>query len=171
MGLLPHIAVGPVTLIVGMLLLSDRFRQRFPNWHRYLGRVQVFSVLLVLVPSGLWMAYRAQPGPIAGLGLATLAVITGTTVTLGWRRAVQRRFAEHRRWMLRCYLLLCSTIVLRLIAGLATVAGANALWIDTFAAWGSWILPLAAYEACRLVNRRFKIAIVPSDAGLRRATG
>ena len=29
-----HIATGPVTLIVGMFLLSDRLRKQFPKWHR-----------------------------------------------------------------------------------------------------------------------------------------
>src|SRR3954469_1330248 len=54
-----HIASGPVSLIVGLILLSDRFRQRFPKWHRLLGRLQVVDVLLLVAPSGLCMAYRA----------------------------------------------------------------------------------------------------------------
>src|SRR5882672_9262942 len=36
-----HIVAGPVSLILGMILLSERFRLSFPKWHRYLGRVQV----------------------------------------------------------------------------------------------------------------------------------
>ena len=51
-----HITTGPAALLVGMILLNDRFRQRFPKWHRYLGRIQVVSVLFLVAPSGLWMA-------------------------------------------------------------------------------------------------------------------
>ena len=55
----PYIISGPCSLLLGMLLVSDRFRQRFPKWHRVLGRMQVACVLLVVAPSGLWMAWYA----------------------------------------------------------------------------------------------------------------
>src|SRR4029077_14822660 len=68
-----HIAAGPISLILGMILLSERFRLRFPKWHRCLGRIQVLDVLFVVAPTGLWMAYRAEGGPVAGIGFAVLA--------------------------------------------------------------------------------------------------
>lgn len=37
-----HIAAGPLTLILGLFLLSDRMRKQFPRWHRYAGRMQVY---------------------------------------------------------------------------------------------------------------------------------
>src|SRR5260221_646372 len=129
-----HIAAGPLSLILGMILISERIRLRFPKWHRRLGKIQVLGVLFLVAPSGLWMAFRAAAGPIAGLGFSSLAVVTGICVALGWRSAVQRRFADHRRWMWRCYLLLCSTVVLRLIAGLATVTGVQGTWVDPLVA-------------------------------------
>lgn len=141
-----HTVAGPLSLILGMILISERFRLKFPKWHRSLGRIQAVDVLFLVAPSGLWMAYRAEAGPIAGIGFAALAVLTGTSVAVGVRAAVKRRFAEHRRWMQRCFLLLCSTVVLRMIAGLATVTGVQGTWVEPFAAWGSWLAPLAAYE-------------------------
>src|SRR5579863_5036040 len=36
-----HIVAGPISLVLGMVLLSERFRLRFPKWHRMLGRIQV----------------------------------------------------------------------------------------------------------------------------------
>ena len=98
-----HIVSGPLSLIFGLILISDRFRMRFPKWHRSLGKIQVAIVLLLLVPSGLWMAGYAATGTVAGIGLAVLAVLTGLCILLGWRSAVQRRFVEHRRWMWRCF--------------------------------------------------------------------
>ncbi|MBI3866445.1 MAG: DUF2306 domain-containing protein, partial [Planctomycetia bacterium] len=156
-----HLLAGPVSLILGLILLSERFRHTFPKWHRLLGRIQVLDVLFLLAPSGLWMAYRAEAGPVAGVGFAVLAVTTGTTVALGWRSAVQRRFAVHRRWMTRCFLLLCSTVVLRLIAGVATVTGMQGTWVEPLAAWVSWVVPLAVFEAAGAVSRQ--IAIRPSQ--------
>jgi hypothetical protein len=145
-----HLAVGPVSLVLGTLLISERFRRFAPRWHRRLGRVQVAGILLLLVPSGLWMARYAVTGAAAGAGLATLAVATAVCTALGWRRAVQRRFGEHRQWMWRTYLLLCSAVIIRLIGGLATVLESDALWVYPLSAWGSWLVPLAISECWRL---------------------
>jgi len=153
-----HIIAGPPALVLGLVLLSERFRQRFPKWHRSLGRFQALNVLFLLAPSGLWMAFRAQSGPIAGVGFVVLAILTATTLVLGWRTAVKRQFADHRRWMWRCFLLLCSTVVLRLTAGLVTVTAIQATWIDPLSAWASWLVPLAAFELVGVVKRTTRAA-------------
>ncbi len=145
----PHIAAGPVTLLLGLLLVSDKFRASFPLWHRRLGRVQVACVLFVVAPSGFAMAYRTSTGTVAAVGFALLAVVTGTCAVLGWRSAVKQRFHEHRRWMSRCYVLLCSAVVLRLFGGLGTLLEVRSLWFDPVASWTSWLLPLAVYEFAR----------------------
>jgi hypothetical protein len=141
-----HIVSGPLALILGLVLLAERSRARYPKWHRYLGRLQVACVLLLVTPSGLWMAYYAAAGPIAAVGLAALAIATATCVSLGAWSAVKGRFANRRRWMWRCYLLLCSAVVLRLIGGLATVTGVAAPWFDPLATWMCWLVPLVAFE-------------------------
>ncbi len=141
-----HIASGPCSLVWGMILLNERFRQWYPKWHRMLGRLQVGSILLLVVPGGLWMSFYAETGAVAGTGFALLAIVTGFAATLGWRWAVRRRFKEHRRWMWRCYLLLCSAVVLRLTAGLATVTGVETEWLYPMAAWTSWLMPLTVFE-------------------------
>jgi predicted membrane protein DUF2306 len=156
-----HIASGPISLMLGLILISERFRRRFPKWHRLLGRAQVVAVLFLVTPSGLWMAYHAEAGPISSIGFALLAVVTGTCVAMGWRSAVKRRFFEHRRWMFRCFLLLCAAVVIRIIGELATVAGAQVEWIYPLAAWVSWLVPLAAFElASRERNRSVRSSFI-----------
>ena len=151
-----HIAAGPLTLIFGLVLISDRFRIRFPKWHRSLGKIQVALVLLLLVPSGLWMARYAATGTVAGIGLAVLAILTGLCILLGWRSAVRRRFVEHRRWMWRCFVLLCSAVVLRLIGGFVTVTNVGSDWSYPLATWVSWIIPLVAFELSVAMKQRFR---------------
>jgi len=141
-----HLASGPISLILGMILISDRFRLQFPKWHRSLGRIQVLVVLFLVTPSGLWMAWYAATGTIAALGFGSLALATGICIASGWRSAVNRRFADHRRWMLRSFLLLCSAVVIRLIGGLATVVDFDAEWLYPLSAWASWLVPLMVLE-------------------------
>lgn len=150
----PHIASGPITLLVGVVLMSDAFRTRFPIWHRRLGRIQVICVLFLVAPSGLWMAYYTATGTIAGISFAILAVLTGTVAALGWKAAVERRFADHRRWMSRCFVLLCSAVVLRVAGGTGTYFDVKWLWFDPVASWFSWLIPLIAYECASFRHRR-----------------
>ena len=147
-----HILSGPVTLFAGLVLLSNLFRSRFPAWHRRIGRVQVALVLLLVTPSGLWMSWYAATGQVAGMGFAVLSVATAVCAILGWRAAVSRRFQHHQRWMQRCYALLCSAVVLRVIGGLSEVLQIE--WTYPYAAWVSWLGPIIALEFWRQLNRR-----------------
>jgi len=83
-----------------------------------------------------------------------LAIATAMCVVAGWRTAVKRRFAEHRRWMMRCFLLLCSAVIVRVIGGLATVAAVWDFWIYPLTAWGSWLVPLTVFELTEVIRRR-----------------
>lgn len=141
-----HLFSGPCSLVLGMLLLNNGFRMRRPQWHRILGRVQAVNVLVLIVPSGLGMAFRSDGGAIAATGFAALAVATGFCCAQGWRSAVQRRFPAHRLWMLRCFVLLSSAVVLRIIAGSFLVLGLTADWIYPASAWACWLCPLLLLE-------------------------
>ncbi|HEY2411512.1 MAG TPA: DUF2306 domain-containing protein [Pirellulaceae bacterium] len=147
-----HLLSGPLSLILGTILISQAFRRRFPRWHRRLGRLQVANVLLLVAPSGLWMARYAMSGAIAGMGLAFLALATAFCCTAGWRSAVARQFGDHQLWMWRTYLLLCSAVIIRLFGGLATVFQFDPPWVYPTSVWASWLVPLAIFEARRPVN-------------------
>ena len=149
-----HIASGPVSLVLGLILISQQFRLRFPKWHRTLGKTQIAFVLCLLTPSGLWMAYYAETGAVAGVGFSVLAIVTAACAVIGWRSAMKRRFIEHRRWMSRCFLLLCSAVILRLMGGLATVSEVGGAWSYPLAAWASWLLPLAVFELSGAIHRQ-----------------
>jgi hypothetical protein len=158
-----HLVSAPTSLVAGTILISDRFRRRMPGWHRRLGRLQVGCILLFVTPSGLWMAWYAATGTVAAAGLALLALATGWCTAMGWRTAVARRFVEHRRWMWRTYALLCSAVVIRLIAGLATVVQFDALWLYPLSAWASWLVPLVALELLRLVGESSDVVVSSSN--------
>ena len=153
----PHIVAGPISLLLGLVLMSDRLRAKSPVWHRRLGKIQVANVLLVVAPSGFWMAWYAAMGPIAAVGFASLALATGATVALGWRSAMQRRFDAHRRWMSRCFVLLSSAVVIRVNGGIGLAAGIDSDWFYVQIAWTSWLVPLGIYELIQL--RRFRLLL------------
>lgn len=154
-----HIFSAPIVLLNGLILLSDSVRRRAPGLHRVLGRVQVAILLLFVLPSSIVMSRHAFGGWPAGLSFVLLSLATGVCAVFGIVSARGRRFAEHRRWMLRCYVLLCSAVFLRLIsgaAGLFEVSSPEAAYIA--AAWASWLIPLAVFEA---LQRRAGSAVSP----------
>jgi hypothetical protein len=81
-----HVVSGPVSLLLGLILMSEQFRLRFPKWHRSLGKTQGALVLFVLAPSGLWMAYYAETGIVAATGFSVLAVATAVCVLMAGRQ-------------------------------------------------------------------------------------
>lgn len=144
-----HIIVGPLTLLLGGFLIIGPLRRRFRSLHRVVGRVQVVMVLFLLAPSGFWLAFHSAAGWVGTVSFALLSIATGYCVLAGWRTAVRRQFKAHERWMERCFLLLCSAIALRLMAGLAVFLQIQVLWFDAFASMACWTLPWLTYEIVR----------------------
>ena len=142
-----HIFSGPVVLFNGLILLSETIRRRHRSWHRWLGRVQVVVLLVLMLPSGVVMSRHAFGGWPAGLSFLMLSATTAICAIVGVVHARGRRYDKHRRWMLRSYVLICSAVFLRLISGTAGLVGVSSPeHAYIFAAWSSWLVPLAAFE-------------------------
>jgi hypothetical protein len=156
-----HIAAGPLSLLLGTLLIAERFRRIAPAWHRRLGRFQAVCILFFVVPSGLWMAWYAATGAVAAAGLGSLAIATAVCAAMGWRAAVARRFAGHRLWMWRTYLLLCSAVIIRMVGGMATICHFDALWLYPLSTWASWLAPLLIVEL--LVHLPGNVVVLAGD--------
>lgn len=144
-----HIISGPLSLLLGMLLLSPRLRSLRPALHRQLGKAQIACVLGFVAPSGLAMAYHANTGAVAGIGFAAASALTIWCVSKGWIAAANRQFSEHQRWMERCFMLLCSAVSVRVIGGFSEWVGLVGTY--PYAAWIGWLVPLITLEAARRI--------------------
>ncbi len=162
-----HIFSGPVVLLNGLILLSEYVRRHRGGLHRFLGRVQIFVLLLLVLPSSVVMSQHAFGGWPAGLSFILLSAATAGCAVIGVVHARHRRYDRHRRWMLRCYVLICSAVALRLISGTAGLVGVpNAQGAYRFAAWSSWLLPLAALEFLERWQQDRKDRIYPGGKSL-----
>ncbi len=142
-----HIFSGPIVLVTGLTLLSEYVRRRRPRLHRWLGRIHVGILVLLVLPSGAVMSRHAFGGWAAGLSFLLLSVTTAVSAVGGAVYACRRRYDQHRRWMWRSYVLICSAVALRLISGAAELVGVpSPEGAYIVAAWISWLLPLAIYE-------------------------
>ncbi|MEV6865535.1 DUF2306 domain-containing protein [Streptosporangium subroseum] len=157
--LVAHIMFGTVALLTGCLQVWPWFRRSFPRMHRWMGRAYFF---LGVFPAGitvLGVAPFGHTGFGGNVGNTMLGVVWLITSFAGWRMARQRRFPEHRRWMIRSFALTTSIVVSRLWAVLLlliqlprldTAYGGNEqamiMAIGAAGVWLSWVVNLLIAE-------------------------
>ena len=60
------------------------------------------------------LALGASTGPVSTAGFGGLAILWVATTSLAWRAALQRRFIDHRAWMIRSFALTFAAVTIRL---------------------------------------------------------
>ena len=143
-----HLIFGPLALFIGTVLVASG-----RNWinfklinHRKLGKIQAALVLFGVVPSGIIMALPLFIGVRAGGGLMVLAIATGIFMMIAVVKATQRDFSAHQVWATRCYILLLSPLILRIVNGTLLVTGLQTDLLLDLNNWITWMIPLAIYE-------------------------
>ena len=149
-----HIVSAPIALVAGLFLMSVSSRRWLPKIHRIVGRVQIVIVCMAVAPSGLVMSFYSLGGIISTVAFLFLSVLTCATSLLGFRSALFRRFEEHQRWMWRCWVLLSSAIVLRLLTMVLTPFGWDPVALYRFTAWISWLMPLMILELANWLSHQ-----------------
>lgn len=93
-----HVASALVTFPL-CLALTTRAFQRRRLLHRWAGRVTGFLVLLVLVPSGIVLAFEAKGGTAGTLGFLLSGGIVFVAMVSGVLAARRRDYRAHERAM------------------------------------------------------------------------
>jgi uncharacterized membrane protein len=93
-----HVAAALLSLPL-CLVLSTRWLQKRPAWHRRLGRVAGALVLVALVPSGAVLALHAKGGPVVTAGFLLSGAIVAGCMVRGVVAARGHAVATHRRAM------------------------------------------------------------------------
>lgn len=148
-----HVAGGIVALLAGPLQFVRRIRTGRPALHRAAGRTYVLACA-VAAPAGLVLALGTTAGPVAGTAFALQALLWPAFTWLGYRAAVERRFDDHREWMLRSYALTAAAITLRLMLPASMLAGLEFAAVYPAIAWLAWTVNLAAVEVHIRRHRR-----------------
>jgi hypothetical protein len=132
-----HVAGAATALFTVPFQLLAGVRARWPKLHRRIGRAYVIGCLVGGV-GGLVMAFGSTAGPVATAGFGSLAVIWIVVNVQGWRSALARRFAEHRRWMIRSFALTFGAVTLRIYLPLLPLMGLSfmdSFRVTSFLAW------------------------------------
>jgi uncharacterized membrane protein len=111
--LLPHIAGGVSALLLGPWQFLPGLRARHLNFHRWIGRIYLISVLIGGL-AGLAMATVSEGGLVAHVGFGLLAALWLATAACAYRTIRRGDVPTHRQWMIRNYSLTFAAVTLRL---------------------------------------------------------
>ncbi|WBB78695.1 DUF2306 domain-containing protein [Micromonospora sp. WMMD882] len=104
--LVAHVISGTVAMATVPFQVWPAFRRRFPALHRYMGRVYI---VVGVIPSTI-AALAIVPFAMGPAGNVIGGLLWLGTSLWGWRMARQRRFEEHRRFMIYSFAL-CLQII------------------------------------------------------------
>ncbi|MFL6846594.1 MAG: DUF2306 domain-containing protein [Allosphingosinicella sp.] len=143
--LIAHVVGGVIALLLGPLQFVRRLRTRRPALHRATGLAYV-AACAIAAPAGFMLALGTTAGPVAATGFAIPALLLPVFTALGLAAALDRRFHDHRAWMLRSYALIATAITLRLMLPASALLGFDFLPAYRAIAWLAWMTNLALAE-------------------------
>ncbi|WP_297515072.1 DUF2306 domain-containing protein [uncultured Caulobacter sp.] len=141
-----HVAGAATALLVGPFQFLGGLRARRPGLHRALGRLYVAGCLAGGI-GGLVLAFGSTAGPVAAAGFGLLGAAWIVTTVQAFRRALARRIAEHRAWMIRSFALTLAAVTLRLYLPAATLAGEHFFEAYRAISFLCWVPNLLLAEA------------------------
>lgn len=156
-----HIVGAATALLIMPLQLVPVVRRRWPAVHRWFGRVYVLACIVGAI-GGFMLALGAVAGLILNIGFAALAIAWLATTLLGWKAARERRFLDHRAWMIRSFSLTFAAVTLRLYIPLSFALHLPFIPSYQAIAYLCWIPNLIVAE---LVLRYSSVSRVGSTSG------
>ncbi len=146
LAFLSHVIAASLALLFGVAQFLSGLRGKYPRVHRWTGRFYVVFVLVAGV-AGFVLAFDAMGGPIAGWGFGLLSVLWVFTTLQGLRFARNRKFGDHRRWMMRSFALTFAAVTLRLqLAGMIGIGQMTYADASLILAWSCWVPNLILVE-------------------------
>ena len=119
--LVGHVIFGSVAMIGAVLQIWPWLRRTHPVVHRYAGRAYVFAGVLPSALMALTIGSQSPFGPATRVSDVLAAVLWIGCTIAGWRAVRDRRFGDHRKWMIRSVTLTFSIIVNRVISPIAMI--------------------------------------------------
>lgn len=134
-----HVYTSIFVLFSGFLaILRKDFGLK--NFHRNIGKVYIFLILVLAAPSGLYMGFFANGGFLSKISFVVLGCLWWFTTFKAYQAARQKRFKEHKQWMWRSFALTISALTLRIWKVIIVyLFHPNPMDVYQIIAWLGWI--------------------------------
>ena len=142
-----HVITSIVTLLAGFTQFNSLITRRFPKIHVALGRIYVYSVLVVAAPSGIYIGWYANGGITSKIAFVGLGILWWLFTLIGVLKIKKKNLILHSKWMHRSFALACSAITLRLWKViLVYLLQPSPMELYQIIAWLGWIPNLLLIE-------------------------
>lgn len=152
-----HLFLAFVITVRGPLQFIPALRNKARKFHKYNGRIYIFTALLISIGAlfMIWHREATVGGELGRIATSGNGVLIIVFAILAWRTAMQGDFINHRKWALRTFIVVSGVWFFRIIIGLwILLTNFNAYGMDNnltgpfdrFAYFGSYLLPLLILE-------------------------
>lgn len=134
-----HVYTSIFVLFFGFLAI---LRKDFgiKNFHRNIGKVYIFLILILAAPSGIYMGFFANGGYLSKISFVILGSLWWFSTYKAYQSARQKRFKEHKQWMWRSFALTLSALTLRIWKVIIVyLFHPNPMDVYQIIAWLGWI--------------------------------
>lgn len=162
-----HAYTSIFVMIAGIPQFSGYLQRNYKKIHRTLGKTYITVLLFISGPSGLVMGLYAMGGISTKISFTLLAILWISFTAIAWKKAKQKQWDAHRKFMLRSYALTLSAVSLRLFKWI--INGTFGLPpMDTYiiVSWLGWMFNLGVVELYIQFELNRKKPIKPVDAPL-----
>jgi hypothetical protein len=118
LGIGLHFAFGGLILVFGFIQLFQPLRNKYPAWHRWIGRIYVLSCLVTAIGGIGFILFKGTVGGrLMDIGFGIYGLLTFICAVLTWKYAIVRNLVKHREWALRLFVLAISSWLYRIEYG------------------------------------------------------
>lgn len=140
-----HVYTSLFLVIIGLIQFWNTKTPK--GYHKYLGIAYVVIILFLSAPSGLIMSFYANGGLWSKLSFIILTILWFIFTYLGYKKAKQKNWEHHQKWMMRSYALTLSAISLRLFKwGIVSFFALPPMDTYKIVAWLGWTINLLMVE-------------------------
>ncbi|WP_086030530.1 DUF2306 domain-containing protein [Tenacibaculum holothuriorum] len=133
-----HIIFGGIALLIGWVQFIEKFRKRYINIHRWIGKIYIASILLSGIP-GFYIAFHASAGLSPKIAFAMGSLIWVTLAILGYTSIRKGNVIAHKKYMMYNYAGTFGAVTLRLWLPLLIVIFGEFALAYQVVAWLSWV--------------------------------
>ena len=168
LAIVAHVLIAIIIIGAGPLQLTPQLRNRFPGFHRNVGRLYMVTAVLTSI-AGLHLVWtRGVPGGLTGhLAISLDAVLIFLFASAAFYFAVRRDIDRHRRWAMRLFMVVGAVWFFR-IGLMFWFLATGGVGIDpetfrgpfiTFIYFGQMAVPLAVLQAYFIAQDRNELGL------------
>ena len=154
-----HISISSIILLLGVSQFSTKFRLKYINTHKLLGKWYVFLVLFISAPSAFIMGVYATGSILIQGGFVLASVLWWWYTYKAYTEIRNNNIDAHKQFMQRSYIIALLAVFLRIYYYLlVSVFQIESPYTYTIVVYASWLPNLLFFEVYLWLAKRRRIA-------------